>query len=348
MSNFQNTDWSFYGNFGGSSGLLSGLFQPWQTSSAGLGQYLGNSTFLPTSQLPLTASGFLRQYVPELGAAQGLGGRLSQEVSDLYGTFRSGAGANDPAQLQQFLNQLTARPDVQGLVQQEELAGESGWLTGQVAGSVGLGDFITGALQNESSQLQNIYGGLGLNPEQIAADISSFAGGGRGGLGALAKQSLGLSGDLSNYQRQAVLAQLFGNQLVDVGGGRTFNPFSYENLTDQYQLGAGLSGDIGGTDILRVLGNVLGEQDLGINRGIAQAFQRSLAGGGAAYGGERGYRLTQGVAGLADILQEGQVLSQSATPWLGSHIDTWRSGGYGGGAGRGLPEQLAALARQLG
>jgi hypothetical protein len=152
---------------------------------------------------------------------------------------------------------------------------------------------------------------------------------------------------MSDYQRQAVLAQLFGNQLVGVGGGRTFNPFSYENLTDQYKFGAGMSGDLQGGDILRTLGGAMGEQNLGITRDIAGAFQRGLSTGGQGFGGERGYRMTQGIAGLSDILQEGQTLSQNATPWLAQHIDTWRSGGYGGGAGRGLPEQLAALARQL-
>lgn len=339
------TDYDFYGGFGsGGSYGSPGLYQSWQTS--GLGSYLGYSSYQPqTSALPATAAGFLQSQIPELSGIQGLGTRLSAGLQEQYANWRGSSAALEAGGGAAFANQLLGNEEIQKLIQEQELAGAGTILGGDVTGAVGLSQFIESQLADESSVIQNIYGGTGAGAGAIERDIRALMEGRESSIGNLTSEQLfGSRGQHTQGSREAVLSRLLGRNLVNFGD-QTFNPFSAEAqlLGQEYRVGLGGS-DVQGQDLLRTAAGLLATQDLDITQGLAGAIQRGVQTGAAeqAFGGSRSYRGTQAISGLADILGEGAAVQQDDL--LRSHIDAWYQGVAGGGFGRGLVD----YARQAG
>ena len=138
--------------------------------------------------------------------------------------------------------------------------------------------------------------------------------------------------------------QLLGDTggLVDVGGGRSFNPYSMDVLSDAYRLDAG--GGLSGHNILNLGGGILSTQDAGITRGVAEALSRAEGGG---FGGHRGYRLQSALGGLAGVLGEGETFQQ-ADPNMRGAIDQWYQGLAGGGWGHDMGQWFMGEAGSQG
>lgn len=331
------------GGYGG--GYLQGLLQPWMRGGGGQSPYIGASSFVPeTSVVPATARGFLEQYIPELGYLENLGGQISPEIQSMFKEFRFGGDARKPGAAQEFADSLLAREDIQGLLRQTELQEEGAFLRSQnVQGATSLQDIVAAGLQDEESQLQNLYGTTGFKQAEIVEDLRRFASGEDSGIGNLAsKRMFGSRGQGTEASRNAVLAQLLGGHgLVDIGGGQAFNPYSYDILSDEYQFGAGLGGDISGHDVLTLGGGILALQDADISGDVAQKLSAAQLQGGShahAFGGKRGYRFAQALENARYGLQEGQVFGQGGA--LSSVIDQWYRGHAGSSFGRGLPVAL--------
>jgi hypothetical protein len=335
------SDFDFYGGFGLGGGFGSpGLYQPWQSASQS--PYVGFSGFAPdpTQYLPSTLSGYASQFMPELGGISGLGRRLGGDLAQAYQTFRGSDAARAPGGAGGFTEQLLADPNVQRLLEQQEFAQEGAFIEDGLEGVRSLTDIVQEQFGTEGSRLSNIYGQAGIGAEEAEADLRRFLGGDTSAVGDVTSfEMFGGRGKHTRGSREAILAQLLGDELVDVGGGRVFNPFSEEVFGDMYRTTTGTD-QLQGTELLRLTGGLLSTQNLDITQGIQQAFGTALdTGADLAFGGKRGYRLTQAIAGQgAPQLGEGQSIAQDQR--LQNAIDTWFAGGAGRGFGRGLPSFL--------
>lgn len=325
------SDIDFYGNYsstGGISGYLSNLLQPWQQSSG----YLGTSSYVPSaSTLPATATGFLQSYIPELSGLQGLNQQISPEVQDLFKEFRFGGQAFAPGAAQEFANTLLQREDVQELLQRSQYQGEAAYLTG--GGGTSLQQIISQQFDTEGSMLQKLYGSTGFGKGQILTDVQRFIAGQESGLGNVSSDIMfGARGQHTEGSRTAVLAQLFGSDsgLINLGGGRSFNPYSMDVMSDIYRLD--VSGGLTGHNVLNLGGGILSTQDAGITKAVAEALSQAE---GAGFGGRRGYRFQSALGELAGVLDEGEEFQQ-LDPNMRSVIDQWYQGLAGSGWGRGL------------
>jgi len=319
-----NTDYDFYG--GQAGGLGAALFGGLGFGPAGYSQYLGTSAYAPnaSSLYPLSARNFLSQYLPELG------GYVPQGFSSAYSQFRQ-----NPGDVGAFLSPYTQQADVQQAVQREELRGLGQMVQGG-EGTVSLQDYVGQQFGQEGSLIQQLYAPFG--QQAASQDILNLLQGGTSALGNLVSKRFFDNREVTQAQRYALGAQLLGGAggLVDVGGGQGFNPFSYLNLTDEYQIG---SPSVTGTERLEFGGGLLSTQDLDITQQIGQYFQGALQqGADLNFGGRGGYILTSGLADRAD-LGAGQAVSQSASP-LGRWIDQWYSGLAGSGFAPGLANIL--------
>jgi hypothetical protein len=353
MASYYNTDLSFYGNY--LSGLASpGLYQSWQTVSPTT-SYLGASAYQPDllSLLPATASGFLKSYVPELASAQGLAGSIPQALQEQYQSFLTGGSAYESGAAQNLALQFVQDPVIQKLIQQQELRGESALMSGTEMGNVlSLTEAIQQQMGTSGSRLANIYGGLGLETGQIETDIRNMLSGQWSGLGDVFERlTLGGRGMASTGSRQSLLAQLFGNQMLQLGEGQVFNPFSVEIEPNLYQTQLGRQA-LQGEELLGLTSGLLSTQNLDITAPLATALQRATQTGApvSQFGGPAGYRVTSGIADIADLLQQsgGRISQTGGVGALGDLIDLWFKAGLGKSQGRGLYEELQAAARSFG
>jgi hypothetical protein len=357
---FFNSDASFFGGGGGSSLtelLFGGGIGPGFGGQVGLGggagssPYLGASAFVPQSGslLPASAGAFAQQFVPELAGNFNLPFQLGAGAQEAFTEFRRSPEARDPGAVQTFTEEFRDLPDVQGLIQRQQLEQADPFITGAQTGGRDLAQVVQELFETEGSQLANVFRPTGAGVGAVTEDIRRALTGGDSSLADLAGFSaLGNAGQLTGLGNQATVAQLLqgaGPGLIGLGGGQAFNPFSGGLLTDVNPFELGLGGEIQGTELLRLTGGLLSKQDIDITQGVADAFQRSVStGADLGFGGGQGRRLTQTLANLAPAFTseggEAAFISQAQSPTVRNLIDTWYGGGAGGGFGRGIHHDL--------
>ena len=336
------SDLDFYGTSynTGTSGYLSGLLQPWQQST---GSYLGASSYIPSAgMLPATPGGFLESYIPELAGLSGLSQAISPEVKQMFSDWRFSADAYSAGSAQNFANTLLQREDVQGLLERARLQSQSAYV--RDGGGQALSGLVSQQFGTEGSLLQRLYSTTGFGEEQVLTDIQRFIAGQESGLGNVSSDIMfGRRGQHTEGSRAALLAQLFGNDtgLIDVGGGRSFNPYSLDILADEYQFNPQ---QLSGHNVLTLGGGILSTQDAGITQQVAQALSQAE---GAGFGGKRGYRLQSSLGRLTGLLGEGEVMQQ-LDPNMRAVIDQWYQGQAGSGWGRGMGDWFRQEARTQG
>lgn len=337
---YYNTDYSLYGDLGSNLGLSS-----FGTYGLGGGSYLGQlgySSYVPSfgASAPAGLKGFLETAFPELDLSGRTSGSFSQELRDLYSQFRQ-----DPSDYAGFTSGLVNREEIQKLLARSELQGAETFLDAG-EGAMDLQSAVATLLGQEGSQLANLYGGTGVGAEQVAEDIRRLLGGQQSAIGGLlGTEFFGQQGKTTEQSRLAVAAQLLGGAggPISLGSGQAFNPFSDYLLTDEYQLGAGRAGALQGQGLLALTGGLLSTQDLDITQAIQSGLRTAVDTGAArTYGGSRGYRLHEALAGMHGVgaLGEGQVIAQNDANFR-QWIDQWYAGQAGGGWGRNLPSWIS-------
>lgn len=336
MALFGNSDYNFYGGNPYSQGYGSYGYNPYQggmTDQVPASQPAMASLQQYGVQMPITARGFFDTYLPEVGGAN-----LTKGLRQGYTDFLSSSSAGTLEGVQSYINSLRGNADVQQLARQQDLGYEAA-VGARSDEAMDLGDWVTGQLGTKGSQLANLYGGSGFGAEAVTQDLTRFFGGEMSGIGDVADMSMfgkrGLSTDTS---RQAVLAQLFGDQQVNIGD-QSFNPFSMDIAKDEYKFGAGKSA-LQGTDLLRLTGGILSTQNQDITGGVAGAFKRALeTGADLGFGGAGGVRMTEAIGQLTG-LKENESIQQKGQ--LGNWIDSWFNQKVGGkGYFSFLPEYFA-------
>jgi len=338
MATLTNTDLQIYANpFSGLGGggllpfLGGGGSTPYGAAFAGLGA--------PSQGLPLTAAGFLRQSFPEFAGVGGLSAMLPSALSQRYAQFAAGPVTTEG--LQQFRSSLAGDEAVQAILRRSELSGGGSILRG-VEQARDLSEIVSEQLGTEGSALANIFAGV--DPTVATQDIRNLLLGQESALGNLAALSeFGTrGGGLTPFESQAFGAQLLGgSDLIGLGQGMAFNPFSYAVDAGAFTSDIGQQA-LGGTNLLDLNLGLLSLYDTNITGGVASNLSRAFqTGADVGYGGTGGYGTTTRLANLAPWLQQagGQITQ-------GGDIAGFIDATYRGLAGRGYGGTLPGLFQQ--
>lgn len=290
------SDYNFYGGNPYSS-FYQSMFG--SNSLSGLGVDLSGSSYLSSFgyQLPTSLGGFLGAYLPDVA---GTGFRPSTALRQQYSEFLGSDEASTTSGIQAFVKQLQQNPEIQGAAKQSEYSGYGTYLSGTEEGASSLSDIVTQLMGDKTSTLSKVYGTLGVGSDVALKDIEAMMSGGTSAIGKAA-------GATTDAAREAIFAQLVGNNLVSMGD-QTFNPFSSEILKDMYGLNAGTKG-LSGQSLASLAGGLLSTQDLGITGQLAGAFTRAReTGADLGYGGKGLGNALADIAG--GLTTRGQTVGQ--------------------------------------
>ncbi|MFA4972375.1 MAG: hypothetical protein WC683_07160 [bacterium] len=292
-----NSDYSFYGGnpyssfyqsmFSGGAGGYNGL------SVGGSSNYLSSFGF----QLPTSLGGFIGAYLPDV-ASQGF--RPSSAMRQGYSDFLGSDAAGTTEGIQAYLKQLQTSPEIQDMGKRSEFSGYGTYLEGDEEGALSLSDFVAKAMGESGSAMAKAYGSLGVGADVATTDLEALLSGGTSAIGKAA-------GATTDAAREAIFAQLVGNNLIDLGD-QTFNPFSSDILSDMYSLDLGNKG-LSGQALASLAGGLLSTQNLDITGQLAGAFGRARETGADL--GYKGKGLGNALADIAGgLTSRGQTVGQ--------------------------------------